>query len=465
MAYKGFLKEHQALSVLCYAVSDLIAIVGSAFAVFQLRFGDLDMPLTYHLAIVYAVLLALVIFPQLRMYDSWRGRSLVDEAGILLLGWGGIMLVLVFTAFVLKASALYSRLWFGFWALDGWGALLVGRLIGTLLLRRLRTLGWNQRHIVIVGAGPLARSVVERIQATPGNGLNVSLILSASPEDEGKTIGGFEVSSELEQIETTVDKGRLDEVWICLPLEQQKTIQHVLHLLRHSTVTQRLVPDMGGIRLIRHPVTEILSMPMVNLTVSPVHGINRLIKAAEDRFFALVFLALTSPVMLAIALAIKLTSPGPVLFRQTRVGWNNQPFTILKFRTMPVDAEKQTGPVWARRGENRATRLGSFLRKTSLDELPQFINVLKGDMSIVGPRPERQVFVDAFKEEIPGYMQKHLMKAGITGWAQINGWRGSTDLKKRIEHDLYYIENWSLWFDLKIMALTVFRGFVHRNAY
>jgi putative colanic acid biosynthesis UDP-glucose lipid carrier transferase len=166
-----------------------------------------------------------------------------------------------------------------------------------------------------------------------------------------------------------------------------------------------------------------------------------------------------------IAIAIKLTSKGPVFYRQKRVGWNGKEFEMLKFRSMPENAESSSGPVWATENENRATRVGTFLRKTSLDEFPQFINVLKGDMSIVGPRPERQCFVDQFKNEIPGYMQKHLVKAGITGWAQVNGWRGNTSLEKRIEYDLYYIENWSLAFDLKIIFLTILHGFVNKNAY
>jgi putative colanic acid biosynthesis UDP-glucose lipid carrier transferase len=172
-----------------------------------------------------------------------------------------------------------------------------------------------------------------------------------------------------------------------------------------------------------------------------------------------------SPLMLFIAIGIKLSSPGPIFFRQERVGWNGQEFSMLKFRSMPEEAEKETGPVWTNAEDNRASNLGSFLRKTSLDELPQFWNVLKGDMSIVGPRPERPHFVEQFKYEIPDYMQKHLVKAGITGWAQVNGWRGNTDLNQRIEHDIFYIENWSVWFDFQIIVMTIFKVFFDRNAY
>ncbi len=196
-----------------------------------------------------------------------------------------------------------------------------------------------------------------------------------------------------------------------------------------------------------------------------MQGHARLLKAVEDRALAAGILLMIAPLMAMIAVAVKLSSPGPVFYRQERMSWNNRTFQMLKFRSMPVDAETGSGAVWAKAGENRATRVGAFLRRTSLDELPQFINVLKGDMSIVGPRPERPVFVHKFKHEIPAYMKKHMVKAGITGWAQVNGWRGSTDLHKRIECDLFYIENWSLWFDIKIVIMTLFKGFVHKNAY
>jgi putative colanic acid biosynthesis UDP-glucose lipid carrier transferase len=211
-------------------------------------------------------------------------------------------------------------------------------------------------------------------------------------------------------------------------------------------------------------MTEIAGLPVINLTDSPLDGANRVLKKLEDVFISFVVLVLASPLLALIAIGVKLSSPGPVFYRQERVTWNGERFTILKFRTMPVGAERATGPVWSSRDENRATRFGAFLRRTSLDELPQFFNTLRGEMSIVGPRPERPEFVEQFRRDIPGYMQKHLVKAGITGWAQVNDFRGDSDLRGRIECDLYYIENWSLWFDLRIMALTLVQVFRSRNA-
>jgi putative colanic acid biosynthesis UDP-glucose lipid carrier transferase len=193
-------------------------------------------------------------------------------------------------------------------------------------------------------------------------------------------------------------------------------------------------------------------------------GLNPVIKRLEDKLLAVIILILVSPLMLLLAIGVKSSTPGPVFYRQQRVGLNNQPFMMLKFRSMPVHTETE-GIRWGRSVKKTTTRFGRFIRRTSLDELPQFINVLKGDMSIVGPRPERPMFVEQFKHEVPDYMKKHMVKAGITGWAQVNGWRGDTDLHARIEHDLYYIENWSLWLDLKIIALTVIKGFVNKNAY
>ncbi|OAD21453.1 Undecaprenyl-phosphate glucose phosphotransferase, partial [Candidatus Thiomargarita nelsonii] len=239
---------------------------------------------------------------------------------------------------------------------------------------------------------------------------------------------------------------------------EQSQLETILHKLRLELVTLRFVANLLSFRLINASITNKYALPVITISESPMRqGINRVLKAIEDRLLASLILLLISPLMLVIAIGVKLSSPGPVFFRQERVGWNGEPFMMLKFRSMPVNVEKESGPVWAKKDENRATCFGHFLRKTSLDELPQFWNVLKGDMSIVGPRPERPVFVEQFKHEIPDYMQKHLVKGGITGWAQVNGWRGDTDLRQRIEHDIFYIENWSVRFDLQIIVMTIFK--------
>ncbi len=262
-----------------------------------------------------------------------------------------------------------------------------------------------------------------------------------------------------------VDDGGVDQVWISLPHSEEETIRSVISALDGSAAEIRYVPDIFEYQLMHHSLSEIAGVPVVNISYSAIDGMNELVKTCEDYVLAAVLLVLASPLMLLIAIGVKISSPGPVLYRQQRVGWNERVFTMYKFRSMPVEAEKETGPVWSSKLDKRATKFGAFLRNTSLDELPQLFNVLQGKMSLIGPRPERPMFVEKYKDEIPHYMKKHLVKAGVTGWAQVHGWRGNTCLHTRIEHDLYYIENWSLWLDIKIIVMTVFRGLVHKNAY
>jgi putative colanic acid biosynthesis UDP-glucose lipid carrier transferase len=234
--------------------------------------------------------------------------------------------------------------------------------------------------------------------------------------------------------------------------------------MRQTTSVVRFVPDIHSFHLLHHSVSEVAGLPVLTLTDSPHTGLDSTLKALEDFVLATLLLLVNLPFWIVIAIGVKVSSPGPVFYRQERVTWNGQRFAMLKFRSMPEHAEAGSGPVWSRQGEARATRFGSFLRRYSLDELPQLLNVLKGDMSLVGPRPERPEFVREFRQRIPGYMQKHLVKAGITGWAQVNDLRGDSDLEQRIQYDLYYIDNWSLWFDMRILALTLWHILTSRNA-
>ncbi|MBN2855737.1 MAG: undecaprenyl-phosphate glucose phosphotransferase, partial [Halothiobacillaceae bacterium] len=261
----------------------------------------------------------------------------------------------------------------------------------------------------------------------------------------------------------------VDEVWIAVPLDQSLQLKSVLEKLRFSTANVRFVPDLFGLFLINHGISQVMNVPMIDLTASPMTGANRIVKGVEDRVLALLIILLVSPLLVVIALGVKFSSKGAVLYKQKRHGWDGQPFNIYKFRSMRHQADDEGEVPQAVKGDSRVTRFGAFLRRTSLDELPQFINVLQGRMSIVGPRPHAVEHNEFYKSQIDGYMLRHKVKPGITGWAQINGWRGETDtlekMQKRVEYDLYYIEHWSLMFDLKIILLTIFRGFVHKNAY
>lgn len=459
----GTSSKYTALFNVMLRASDLAVLLLSGVIAYWLRFGTPDVSLDYQRNIVAGTLCALLVFNTSSLYQSWRGSTLSAEcfrAGWL---WTLALATAVLFAVALKLAGEVSRVWWATWyagALVGLGGV---RILcrGTAALVRQR--GLDLRTAVVVGATKDANRIVDTLQHERWTGIRVHGWFS-TPVDTAR-IDHTPHLGDLDMLAAYVEAHGINQVWIALPLRAEEEIKRVLDALQYSAANIKLVPDLFGIQVLNQSVGQIAGLPVINLQQSPLQGMNRLIKAVQDRVLAFAILLAISPLMLVIAAAVKLSSPGPVFYRQERVSWNNRSFHMLKFRSMPMDAETGTGAVWAKAGESRATRVGSFLRKTSLDELPQFINVLKGEMSIVGPRPERPVFVHKFKEEIPAYMKKHMVKAGITGWAQVNGWRGSTDLTRRIECDLYYIEHWSLAFDLRIILLTLFKGFVNKNAY
>lgn len=403
------------------------------------------------LAGYYALIsVAALIFAMLpaQVYRSWRGAELPTILAGVAGRWLGLLALILLWLFLFKSSDDYSRIWFTLWAGLALLFLWLERLALYLFLRALRRRGFNLRHVAIVGAGPGAENLKSRLAAYGWSGYKISI----------------EVADTSPAALAHLAEAQVDEVWLALPLSDESAIRETLHALRHSTASIRFVPDLFTLSLVNHGVSDVVGVTMYDLSTSPMAGLNQLVKWLEDKVLSLIILTLISPLMLVLAIGVKLSSPGPVFYRQERIGLNSKPFEMLKFRSMPIDTEK-AGVQWGGSAAKATSRFGQFIRKTSLDELPQFMNVLKGDMSIVGPRPERPMFVEQFKDEIPNYMKKHLVKAGITGWAQIHGWRGDTDLKTRIEYDLYYIEHWSLWLDLRIIFLTLFKGFVNKNAY
>ena len=316
---------------------------------------------------------------------------------------------------------------------------------------------------MLVGDGALTQQIAEKITVSTWLGLNIVGVFS--DRDQPATSNLKKLGS-LAEVASYVEQNNIDQVWITLPLKAIDTIEKLCHQLHSVAVDVLMVPDMTSLRLLNQSVSEMDGVPIINMSVSPMQRGNLLTKWLEDKVLSLLILTFISPLLMVISLAVFITSPGPIFYCQERISWNGKRFKMLKFRTMTINAESKQGSlIWGQAKNKPLTPIGQFLRKTSLDELPQFINVLKGDMSIVGPRPERTVFVDQFKHEIDCYMKKHLVKAGITGWAQINGWRGDTCIKTRLDYDLYYIQHWSLWFDLKIILLTFWKGFVHDNAY
>ena len=269
----------------------------------------------------------------------------------------------------------------------------------------------------------------------------------------------------VDQLSEILENYQVERVFVIRSTSEYDQLADIEHLLHEQFVDVCIIPDLQQWSTLSFEVEQLGDFPLITLVQSPITGWKRFFKRAFDLVGALTALILFAPVMTLVAIAIKLTSHGPVFYRQERMGLDGQHFGTLKFRSMRIDAEQETGAVWATSHDDRRTAIGAFLRKSSLDELPQLFNVILGEMSLVGPRPERPVFIEQFKTQIPKYMLRHKVKAGITGWAQVNGWRGDTSLQKRIEFDLYYIQHWSIWFDIKILFLTVFTGFVNPNAY
>lgn len=464
---RTLLKQNAGLLEQVYRLSDPALVVAAGYLLFvaQLEGDPTANPSHYWIFLSATFAMVLLVFPFFRLYQPYRGTSLWVEVQALFKAWVAGMAIVAVALVLTKSAFLFSRIWMTSWAISSLTLLIAYRLVLRGLLRSMRRRGYNLRHVVVVGAGDLGRQVAERLRQAGWTGLHVVAFFDDAAELAGQAVAEVPVRGTIDDVAAFVTAEDIDQVWVALPLRAELRSRQLLEQLRRTTAEVRFVPDIFGFQLLNHSVTEVAGLPVINLTESPMAGANQLAKAVEDYVLAALIVLLASPVFLAVALGVKLSSPGPVLYRQRRLTWNGAEFEMLKFRSMPLDAEAGSGPVWAKPGEDRATPFGRLIRRWSLDELPQFFNVLMGEMSIVGPRPERPEFIERFRDQIPGYMQKHLVKAGITGWAQVNDLRGHTDLAKRIEYDLFYIENWSVWFDLRIILMTLGQVVRSRNAY
>ena len=332
-------------------------------------------------------------------------------------------------------------------------------------LRTIRRKGYNLKHILLVGYSRAAEEYIDRLTDNPQWGYVACGILD-DHIPAGTVYKGVKVLGRLGNLEVILPENKLDEIAISLALQDYDHLEGIVATCEKSGVHTKFIPDYNSLIPSRPYTEDLMGLPVINIRYVPLTNTgNIIIKRIVDVCGAVCGMALTSPLMLLAALFIKLTSPGPVIFRQERVGLHNKPFYMYKFRTMERQVPGEEKKAWTVRNDPRVTPVGKFLRRTSLDELPQLFNILRGDMSLVGPRPERPLFVDKFKEEIPRYMVKHQVRPGLTGWAQVNGLRGDTSIRKRIEYDIYYIENWTVWFDLKIILMTFFTGFINKNAY
>lgn len=354
-----------------------------------------------------------------------------------------ITLLIVFT----QSGNLLSRIWLLLWAVITLPLLIIGNFAIGNLIWRFYGYRLKRKKVAIIGNGAVAQQLADQIDRQPHAEFELATLIT-NPSNS------VEVDALSDQL--------LDEIWIALSIDEAGSLPKIIHQLRFSPASIKYAPDLFTLRLINHGSTEILGVNMLNLNASPFSGEALIVKNIEDFVISLLLLILLSPLLIVLAVAVKLTSPGPVLYKQERVGLNGRPFKMYKFRSMPADIEK-SGVHWGNSETKTVNQFSRWMRRMNLDELPQFINVLRGQMSIVGPRPERVEFIEEFSKKVPNYAKKHLVKAGITGWAQIHGLRGDTDLNKRIEYDLYYIENWSLKLDLKIILTTAIEPFLSKK--
>jgi exopolysaccharide biosynthesis polyprenyl glycosylphosphotransferase len=406
------------------------------------------------------------------LYQIRRGRSRVDEVLTLVVAvlLATVLLSVVIAWYRPPAAPgsteyfTYSRAFIGLFALADLVLVATSRMMLREALRRIRLSGHNLQRILIVGAGALGREITHKILLHRDMGFEVVGFLDDDLGKAGTEISGVPVLGTLRQAEEVLAAHSIDQVFIALPLEAYKKMLHMIDLMARECVEVKLVPDILQYAALQATLEDVDGTPVINLSQVPLQGWNSMVKRAMDVAIASASLLGLAVIFPFIAVAIWLEDRGPIFYRQERMGLDGKSFMIVKFRSMRVNAEASSGPVWAIKDDPRRTRVGSFLRRWSLDELPQAWNVLVGDMSIVGPRPERPTFVREFKHKIPRYMLRHRVKAGITGWAQVHGWRGNTSIKKRINYDLYYIQNWTLALDLKILWMTL-RHALRHNAY
>ncbi|WP_460428690.1 undecaprenyl-phosphate glucose phosphotransferase [Azotobacter armeniacus] len=440
------------------ALLDLLFVVVAGFMAYFFRFDDFDMPGRYNTATLLGAITVVFCLALGGVYGSQRGQPFLRQFSVLSFAWLAAAGILLSLSFLLKVSESYSRFWFVGMLLLGWSMSLLLRLSAFLLLRRLRASGNNLKTVLLVDSGGNSASQLRDGRALGEHGFKVVHSLPFS-----------HASNWLDTLVAEVRQHGAHEVWLCLPLSEGGAIRSILYALRHHTVEIRFIPDWGDIRLLNHRISHIAGLYTLDLSCSPMDGPARLIKRLEDLLVGIPITLLILPACVLIGLAVKLTSRGPMLFKQYRTGISGKRFKVYKFRSMVVHQESNGEVPQACRNDARVTPLGAFLRRTSLDELPQFFNVLQGRMSIVGPRPHALVHNEYYKDLVESYMQRHKVKPGITGWAQVSGYRGETDslekMRRRVEFDLWYIDNWSLWLDLKIIFLTVFKGFVNKNAY
>ena len=462
------LKEHSSSIVLGLRVIDGLCFLLAGLFSFWLKFSHLNLTTPYKNLLILGVILGAICMSFCGAYRAWRGASLAAESRCVFNAAISTFILLLLCGFLTHSSELFSRIWVISWFISVMCLLLSYRVVLRKTIGKLRAKGYNTRRIIIIGDSSLAQTVASTLAEKANTGFVIQGFVGDSTSSPLPL--DFPYLGSINEIDDIVMQYKADQVWIALPMDEANKMEKIQSALATSPVTIRLVPDIYGFQLLNHSITEVAGLPVINLSASHMfEGKNRLLKSIEDKVLSFIILIFISPILLTIAIAIKITSPGPILFKQYRTGDNGKKFKVYKFRSMVVHQETNGSITQATKSDSRITPIGAFLRRTSLDELPQFLNVLQGRMSIVGPRPHALAHNEYYQDIVESYMRRHMVKPGITGWAQINGFRGETDtiekMEKRVECDLYYIEHWSLWLDLKIILLTFWKGFVHKNAF
>lgn len=419
---------------------------------------------TYMSALIFLVPGFLILYYGFNLYTPKRvqGRRL-EAANIFSANMIG-MLVFMFVLYMIHEPDFSRPMVIMFIGINI-TLTVIERNVIRMVLMNIRRRGMNLKHIILVGYSRAAEEYIDRIVQNPQWGYQVNGILDDFVRP-GTTYKNIKVVGNIQDLERVLSRNNLDEIAITLGLNEYYKLKAIVAVCEKSGVHTKFIPDYIDIIPTRPYMEDLLGLPVINIRHVPLtNTFNMMVKRTMDIVGSFLAIILFSPVMLLTAILIKATSPGPLIFTQVRVGLHNRPFKMYKFRSMEVQSIRDEKKGWTTKNDPRVTRIGKLIRKTSIDELPQLFNVLKGDMSLVGPRPERPQYVEKFREEIPRYMVKHQVRPGMTGWAQINGYRGNTSIRRRIEHDIYYIENWTVGLDIKILVLTVFKGFINKNAY
>ena len=458
---KGNQKYFNRLHVLL----DALIIAASYGLSWVIKFYDDSVTMMNHMYIIGLLCIIpmyLILYAVFNVYSPKRVQTMKEEIGNIVKSNTMGLVIFIMALYMLHQPHFSRQMMFIFYVINNVAEIIFRNCI-RWVLRKIRNRGFNQKHILLVGYSRAAEGYIDRIKTNPQWGYHIMGIL-----DDKVAVGtkyrGEQVIGKIKLLQNLLSENELDEIAITLGIAEYSKLEDIVAICEKSGVHTKFIPDYNNFIPTRPYTEDLLGLPVINIRRVPLNGgFNKFVKRVSDIVGSFLLIILFSPVMLAVALAVRFSSKGPVIYKQERVGLHNRNFVMYKFRSMKIERCDELH--FTTQNDDRTTRIGRFIRRCSLDELPQLFNVLKGDMSLVGPRPERPEFVEKFREQIPRYMIKHQVRPGMTGWAQINGYRGNTSIRKRIEYDLYYIENWTFGFDIKILFLTIFKGFVNKNAY